>query len=336
MEDDIETKIQEHLPWTEKYRPKQIEDIFLPQLIKNRMISIINDRNIPNIIITGSPGIGKSSAIKIVAKEIYRKYYNEAVMELGLLDDKSIKFIQKELIYFCKIKIPYKKNDENLYPKYKLVIFDESDNMISRIQDQISNVMENYSDYIRFIFTCNSSSDICEGIQTKSVIWRFPYISNDLIKLKLSDICGHENIIYDDKALNRICELSQGDLRAAINKLEIISIKYDNITEEHVNNLCTTPQEITINKLFKFILEKNLKEALNIIFDLKKKSYSGSDITQGMLLTIKSEACNYIPEFIKIKLADKICEGIYNISNIMDSDLQLCGCIIDMINFDKI
>jgi replication factor C subunit 2/4 len=335
MEDEIENKIFEHLPWTEKYRPKQIEDIFLPQLIKNRMISIINDRNIPNIIITGSPGIGKSSAIKIVAKEIYRKYYNEAVMELGLLDDKSIKFIQKELVYFCKIKIPYKKSDEDKYPKYKLVIFDESDNMISRIQDQISNVMENYSDYIRFIFTCNSSSDICEGIQTKSVIWRFPYISSNLIKLKLSDICNYENIAYDDKALNRICELSQGDLRSAINKLEIISIKYDNITEEHVNNLCITPQEITINKLFKFILEKNLKEALNIIFDLKKKSYSGSDITQGMLLTIKSETCNYIPEFIKIKLADKICEGIYNISNIMDSDLQLCGCIIDMINFDK-
>jgi replication factor C subunit 2/4 len=335
MEDIIETKKIECLPWTEKYRPKQIEEILLPQLIKNRIISIINDKNIPNIIITGSPGIGKSSAIKIIAKEIYDKYYGEAVLELGLLDDKSIKFIQKELVYFCKIKIPYKKNDENKYPKYKLVIFDESDNMISRIQDQLSNIMENYNDNIRFIFTCNSSAEICEGIQTKSVIWRFPCVGNEDIKLKLAEICTCENVSFDNNALTKICDLSQGDLRSAINKLEIISIKHNNITEEYVNDLCSTPQEIIINKLFKFILEKNLKESFNIIFDLKKKSYSGSDITLGMLLTIKSEICSYIPENIKIKLADKICEGIYNISNVMDSDLQLCGCIVDMINYDK-
>lgn len=334
-ESNIESKINLNLPWIEKYKANEIDELLLPPLIKNKIVNIINDRNIPNIIITGSSGIGKSITIKIIAKEIYGNYYNDAVLELGLLDERCIRFIQNDIVNFCKTKIPYKKKDEMKYPKYKLIIFDESDSIISRIQDQISNIMENYNEYIRFAFTCNSSSDICEGIQTKSVIWRFPSLNNNLIKSKLIEICNSENIKFEEKALEKIAEISQGDLRSAINKLEIVNIKHRKIMVEYVDKLYNISHEIIINNLFKYILEKDVRNSLKLVLELKKKSYSGSDITMSMLSTIKSEICNYIPENIKIKLCDKICSGIYNISNIMDSDLQLCGCIIDMINVIK-
>jgi replication factor C subunit 2/4 len=331
MEKTIDDKRYERLPWTEKYRPSRIDDIYLPPIIKNKIINIINERNMPNLILTGPPGIGKSSAIKIIALELYGKYYKDAVLELGLLDDRGVKFMQCDIQNFCKTKISYRTEDEPKYPKYKLIIFDEADNIISRVQDQISIVMENFSNQIRFAFTCNSSSEISEGIQTKSLIWRYSFLPADLIVNRLSEICKKEKIEYTETSLRKICEISQGDLRSAINKLELVHYKHNDIKDEYIAELCNTPQEMIIKQLFINIMNKKLKESLEITFDLRKKSYSGSDITLGMLTTIKSEICKDIPDEIKIKLCNQICSGIYRISNITDSDLQLAGCIVDMI-----
>lgn len=329
--EEIKDKRFDFLPWTEKYRPTSMDNLYLPPIIKNKVINIIKDKNIPNIILTGPPGIGKSSAIKIIASEVYGKYYKDAVLELGMLDDRGIKFMQNDIQFFCKTNISYRKEDENKYPKYKLIIFDEADNIISRVQDQISLIIEKFSKQIRFAFTCNSSSEISEGVQTKCLIWRYSYLSNDLITNKLKSICENEKVEYTDSSLEKIAEISSGDLRVAINKLELVYHKYANIKDEYVQKLCSTPQESIIKELFINIINKKLRESLEIIFDLKKKSYSGSDITSGMLVTIKSNICKDIPEETKIKLCDKICNGIYRISNITDSDLQLAGCIIDMI-----
>jgi replication factor C subunit 2/4 len=337
IENEYENKYEvidnryQKLPWSEKYRPKTMNDIYLPEIIKNKIINIIEEKNMPNMILAGPPGIGKSSAIKIIAEALYGPYYKDAVFELGLLDDRGIKFMQNEIQGFCKRHIAYLKGDEKIYPKYKLIILDEADNIISRVQDQISSIIEKYSQQIRFAFTCNSPSEINETIQTKCLIWRYGQLSNNLIVERLGIICEKENVEYTNKALFRIAEISSGDLRAAINKLELIYHKYSNIEVEHVQKLCNTPQESIIKELFINIIKKKLKESLSIIFDLRKKSYSGSDITLGMLSTIKSNICNDISEETKIKLSDKICNGIYRISNIIDSDLQLAGCIVDMI-----
>lgn len=325
-------KRYEQIPWTEKYRPIDIDDIYLPVVIKNRMIDIINSMDMPNIILTGPPGIGKTSAIKITAYELYGKYYDNTVIELNLLDDRGLKFMQNGIIPFCKTKIPYQKKDEHRYPPYKLIIFDEADNITSRVQDQISNIMEKFGERIRFAFTCNSSEDIIEAIQTKCLPWRYSYLSEQNIIDKLTEICEKEEFESTHSSLKKIANISQGDLRSAINKLQLIYNKYETIKDEYVDELCNTPQEMIIRELFTHIINKDLNEALRITFDLKKKSYSGSDITLGMLTTIKADICNDIPEDIRIKLSDQICSGIYRISNITDSELQLAGCVVDMVN----
>lgn len=321
-----------HLPFTEKYRPTDLNDIYVPNIIKKKINDIINEQNIPNLIISGPSGTGKSSIIKIIAKEIYKDYYQEAVLEMGLMEDRGIKFMQSNIIPFCRTKIPYLRKDEKKYPKYKLIIFDEADNIISRMQDMISNVMENYGENIRFVFTCNSATEICENIQGKTLIWRLSIIPNEIIVLYLKNICLNENIGYTENALLKIAKLSQGDMRSSINKLELICNKYDNIKDENVDELCNIPQEIIIRELFDNIIKKNLKKSLEIIFDLRNKSYSGSDITLGMLSTIRSSICNDLSENIKMKFANDICKGIYNISNIIDSDLQLACCVVNMCN----
>src|SRR5665647_265579 len=146
--------------------------------------------------------------------------------------------MRSDILLFCKTKISYKRGDELIYPKYKLILFDEADSIIKRVQDQISNIIEKYSDSIRFAFTCNSSSEINEVIQTKCLIWRYTYLENDLVIEKLTDICKKENVKFSDLALDKIATLSRGDLRNAINKLQMLHTKHNEIKIENVNELC--------------------------------------------------------------------------------------------------
>ena len=92
--------------WTEKYRPKSIDEICLDQINKDRLISILNCRDIPNLIITGLCGNGKSSAVKIMTNEISGKYCKDGVLDLGPSDDRGIKFMQGEVEKFSKTNMP--------------------------------------------------------------------------------------------------------------------------------------------------------------------------------------------------------------------------------------
>jgi replication factor C subunit 2/4 len=319
------------IPWTEKYRPTNMDELFLPSTLKDKLISIITSKTVPNIILSGPPGIGKSSAIKIVAQKLYGNYYKDAVSEINVSDDRGIEFMRSEIVSFCKTQIPYRNGDEDNHPQYKLIIFDEADNIIKRIQDQISNIIEKFTNKVKVIFTCNSSSEISEVIQTKCFIWRCMYLDNELIVEKLSAICQKENVKYDDEVLEKIAQLSRGDMRNAINKLQMLYNSNRRIKLEHVEQLCDMPQEVIIRKLFDYIINKNFKQALKVAFDLKNNSYSGSDIMLGMMSTIRSEICFDISEEIKMKLCKGICSGIYQISNVTDSDLQLTGCLVEMV-----
>jgi replication factor C subunit 2/4 len=319
------------IPWTEKYRPYTLDEIVIPKEIRKTLYEIIKTKDMPNIILSGPPGTGKTSAIKAIAFSLYGKYYNEAVAELNLLDDRGIKFMQGEVSLFCKTKIAYKKQDEKNRPKYKLIIFDEADNIIGRVQDLISNIMEKFPNNVRFAFSCNLSSEINEAIQTKCIIRRYKYLENDLVVERLKVICQKENISFDENALNKVAELSRGDVRSAINKLQILYNSYNKLTIKNVDELYSSHQEVIIRRLFGCIMEKNFHDALKIVLDFKDNSLSGADITASMLTTIRSEICNDIPQDIKIKLSQYICNGRFNISNFTDSDVQLSGCIVDMI-----
>ncbi|ATZ80967.1 replication factor C small subunit [Bodo saltans virus] len=334
-ENDKNEKYKLQIPWIEKYKPQNIDELYFPETIKKKILNITNTNNLCNLIITGPSGIGKTCITEIIANELYGKYYNDAVMELNLLDDKGVKFMQEDIISFCKIRIPYRNDDEKKYPKYKLIIFNEADNIIDRIQDQISFIMEKYKDNIRFIFTCNSmsvGSEINESIQTKCLILLLTCHTSDLIMNNLKRICNCENVKYENDAIEKIASFSDGDMRVSINKLQILFNSYGSITLKNLNNLCDIPHELIIKKIFDLLIKNNVREAMKIIFDLKKESYSGADIIMCMFNVLKSPICRDIDEKIKIKFGKAISDGIYNISNISDSNLQLAGCVIDMVS----
>ena len=134
------------MPFIEKYRPKNIEDLILPPQMQCKISNIIDTKVIPNLIISGSPGTGKTSTILCLAKKIFGKNYknSELTLELNASNNRTLDFINSTVSYFCK-----KKMSKNNYQQ-KLIIFDEADNITKKAQNALANLMEEHSNNVIF------------------------------------------------------------------------------------------------------------------------------------------------------------------------------------------
>ena len=167
------------LPWIEKYRPDNTDEIYLEPFLLQKIYTIIETKAIPNMILTGEPGTGKTSTILIVAKNIYQENYNENVLELNASDDRGLCIINNTVIPFCQ-KIT--KNPE------KLIILDEADSITNKAQHLLSNIITEYKKNCRFVFICNDSTKVNESIQSKCMIINYPKLKDDFINNKLIEI----------------------------------------------------------------------------------------------------------------------------------------------------
>ena len=310
-------------PWIEKYRPYSVNDLVLDVGTLNKIKKIIDDKNMPNIIITGIPGIGKTTTILCIAKNLLGKYFNQGVLELNASDERGVKTVQESIEYFCKKKMEINGD----YAKHKIVLLDEADNMTKKAQQSINNLMEQYHTTTRFAFTCNNSSDIIEAIQSRCIIFRYCRLSNEQVTERLKKICLIEKIPYTNDGLNAIVTTAQGDLRQAINNLQLTFNGYTNINPINVYKLCDKPHPLIIQNIMIACSKKDLKTALKYLNELRNGGYSSSDISISMINTIKFMDDKLIDNSLKIKYMEEISKACLIISRGINTPLQLTGCI---------
>ena len=310
-------------PWIEKYRPTKVDDLVLDSGTHNKIKKFIQDKIMPNIIITGVPGIGKTTTILCIAKNLLGKFFKEGVLELNASDERGVKIVQESIEYFCKKKMDI--DDE--FSKHKLILLDEADNMTKKAQQAINNLMEQYHGTTRFAFTCNNSSEIIEAIQSRCIIFRYCRLSNEQIINRLKIICQLEHVQYTEEGLQAIATTAQGDLRQAINNLQLTFNGYITVIPDNVYRLCDKPHPLIIQSIFISCSKKDIKVALGYLIDLGNKGYSSSDISLSMLNTLKNINPNIIDEHTKIKYMEEISKACLVISKGMNTPLQLTGCI---------
>lgn len=311
-------------PWIEKYRPTNVEELVLEPGTLNKIKKIIDDKNMPNIIITGLPGIGKTTTILCIAKNLLGKYFNQGVLELNASDDRGVKTVQESIEYFCKKKLVL---DGDNYAKHKIVLLDEADNMTIKAQQAINNLIKQYQNTTRFAFTCNESSDIIEAIQSRCIILRYARLDNKHIAERLKKICHEEKIKYTDEGIDAIVLTAQGDLRKAINNIQLTFNGYCKIIPENVHKLCDTPHPFTLQNIFEACYKKDIKTALSLLNELRGKGYSSSDISFSMINILKNFKFETFDEATKIKYMDEISRTCLVISKGLNTSLQLTGAI---------
>lgn len=315
---------KKYIPFIEKYRPQKIDDLILPIPMQYKISNIIESKMLPNIIITGSPGTGKTSTILCIAKQILGKNYKDMLLELNASNNRTLDFINTTVTYFCKKKLSTDTNHQ------KIIIFDEADNITKKAQNLLANLMEEHSHNTRFAFTCNESSKIIEAIQSRCMILRYIPMTSDNIRKRLTMICQKENISYDESGINALIFISQGDIRQAINNLEATYHGYKNITEDNVYKLCFHPHPKIIVEIIKECVSMNLIKGIEYIHELKNCGYCTNDILLTMLNSLREIK---IDDDIRINFMKIISDCYINVSDGIDTNLQLYGCLSRMVRY---
>jgi replication factor C subunit 2/4 len=320
----------DRIPWIEKYRPHKIDDLYLDKTILDEIKMAIKNKEIPNMILTGTPGIGKTTTILCLIRELYGPHASEAVLELNASDDRGMQPINNIVIPFCNYLLSYKDDPKSRYCKYKLIIFDEADNMGDKTLPIISSLLDRYHKTCRFVFTCNISSKIIESIQSRCKILRYTRLDLQFIKARLTEICLMENISYKKDGIEYLAVLSNGDMRNAIKLLQSTSDRHKEITFNAVTSACDKPPPILIKDILKNCMDNKLKDAIQLYMELKSKGFTGTDIITNSFSVLKLNITNDISDANKVKLLYVISEYMYLLSKYMDTETHLMAFLIDL------
>lgn len=179
------------IPWVEKHRPRDIRDIVGNTEAVSRLEVIARDGNLPNIIISGPPGTGKTTSILCLAHALLGPAVKEAVLELNASDERGIDVVREKIKMFAKKKVTLPPG------RHKLVLLDEADAMTSAAQQALRRIMEIYSDSTRFALACNISSKIIEPIQSRCAILRFGRLTDEQVLKRLKEVLATEAVAYD-------------------------------------------------------------------------------------------------------------------------------------------
>jgi len=204
------------IPWTEKFRPDNFDDIVLDPLNKVILQNIINMGYFPNLLFFGPPGTGKTTTI-INLVDAYQRATNQKhkslMIHLNASDERGIDVIRNQINQFVNSNTMFNHG-------MKFVVLDEVDYMTKNAQQALRYLLQNYSNNVRFCLICNYISRIDEGLQNEFLRLRFNQLPEKDIIYFLTNISTAEKLNLNDKSIQLIQKLYKSDIRSMINFMQ--------------------------------------------------------------------------------------------------------------------
>lgn len=240
----------EHMLWTEKYRPKKVDECILPKRLKVRFQEYIKDGDVPNLLLTGGPGVGKTTVAKAMLNEMGISYY----FLNGSLDGGKDNLRTEILSYASTMSLDGGR---------KFVIIDEADHMTHHFQPALRAFMEEFSSNCGFILTCNYPSRIIKELHSRVATIPFDITRKDEKVLGLEffqhvqEILELEGVGYEKKTIALIINKFFPDFRRVLNTLQ----DYSKASGGHIDSgVLSAGTLIDLNHLTNLMKEKKFTE----------------------------------------------------------------------------
>lgn len=303
----------EHLLWTEKYRPKSIDDCILPERLKKPFQEYVNQSNIPNLLLSGGAGVGKTTVAKAMCEEI-----GCDVMVINGSDE-------GRLIDTFRTKIKNFASSMSLAGGRKVVIIDEADYCNAEsVQPALRNFIEEFAGNCSFIFTCNYKNKLIEPLHSRCAVIDFALKNGEKAQMasafmkRIQSVLQSENVDYDDKVIAELIKKHFPDFRRVINELQ----RYAQIGKIDIGILSQI-SDVTINDIIKYIKEKD--------FGAIRKWVASNDIDptafyrklyDNLYEVLKPQS---IPQAVLI-LADYQYKGAF----VADQEINTVACLTEL------
>lgn len=314
-------KLALELPWVEKYRPTELGDIVGNTDAISRLKVIAQEGNMPNLVISGPPGTGKTTSVMCLARALLGQNFKEAVLELNASDERTLDVVRNQIKMFAQKKVTLPPN------RHKLIILDEADSMSTAAQQALRRIMEIYSSTTRFALACNDSSKVIEPIQSRCALVRFKRLADKELLQRLLQVANAEKVAYVDEGLEALVFTSEGDLRNGLNHLQATYQGFGYVNATNVFKVCDQPHPIVVQKLITSCVQSNLTEAQRQLNYLIMKGYSAQDIIKTLAKVVRKNIDNQLPEYTQLEFIKEIGISHLRMVDGVQSPLQLSALL---------
>jgi len=304
--------IIEHLLWTEKYRPKKIEDCILPERLKKPFQEYVNQGNIPNLLLSGGAGVGKTTVAKAMCEEIGCDY-----MVINGSDESGIDTF--------RTKIKNYASSMSLSGGRKVIIIDEADYLNpNSTQPALRNAIEEFAVNCSFIFTCNYKTRIIEPLHSRCAVIDFGLKNDEKASMasqffkRLQGVLQSEKVDFDDKVIAELVKKHFPDFRRVLNELQ----RYSQFGKIDVGVLAQIGN-IQLDEIVKHIKNKD--------FGAIRKWVASNDLdTNTMFRQIYDSLYDFmkpqsIPQAVLI-----IADYQYKNAFVADPEINLVACLTEL------
>mmetsp|Transcript_62425 Transcript_62425/g.141143 ORF Transcript_62425/g.141143 Transcript_62425/m.141143 type:complete len:364 (-) Transcript_62425:77-1168(-) len=305
-------------PWIEKFRPKVLTDVVGNEEAVTRLNAIAEMGNLPNIILSGPPGTGKTTSVLCLARQMLGGAAGDAILELNASDARGIDVVRSKIKMFAQKKVTLPPG------RHKLIILDEADSMTSAAQQALRRTMEIYSSTTRFALACNISSKIIEPIQSRCAILRYSRLTDAEVLLRLTQVAEAEGVPCSDDGLEAIIFTAEGDMRNALNNLQATFAGFKHVTRENVFKVCDQPHPQLLQSAVMKCSQGKLGEAHAIVKTIWDQGYSCMDIIGTLFKVTKSAP---LPEAVKLEYIKEIGFTHMRVADGLNTYLQIAGLI---------
>ena len=301
--------------WVEKYRPKTIDECILPDATKKTFKDFLDKGEVPNLLLAGPPGVGKTTVAKALCHELGVDYYVINGSDEGRFLD-TVRNQAKNFASTVSLSSD---------AKHKVIIIDEADNTGNDVQLLLRANIETFYNNCRFIFTCNYKNKIIEPLHSRCAVVDFSIKGKQKAQIaagffsRLKQILDTEGVEYDNKVLVELINKHFPDWRRVLNECQRYS------ASGKINSAILTEfSDVNTNTLVKYLKEKNFSE-------VRKWCVNNLDNDPTVLLRRIYDACytSLVPSTIPAAVLI-IAKYQYQVAFVADQEINLLAALTEI------